>query len=152
MLHSFRARLFAGFGIVIGLTLFLSASAFVLLLREQQQESAEQRIGGLVGPLSDSVRNMESLGWPPQQMRPLLVNVARAYNIRVLVLDGNQHVVLDTEQAQTLLGEQVSLAQRPATPAQTASGRMETFRTQRISAHGDDLYLFTSGDTSSVTS
>lgn len=45
MLGSFRFRLLAGFGIVIGLTLFLSASGFVLLLRQQQTEAAQQRIG-----------------------------------------------------------------------------------------------------------
>ena len=38
MLRSFRARLLAGFAIVVALTLFLSASGFVLLLREQQAD------------------------------------------------------------------------------------------------------------------
>ena len=145
MLHSFRARLFAGFGIVIGLTLFLSASAFVLLLREQQQESVEQRIGSLVGPLSESVREMETLGWPTQMMRPPLVNVARAYNIRILVLDGAGRVILDTAPGESMLGDEVSLAQATVAPA-PGDGRMDTFRTQRISARGDELYLFTAGE------
>ncbi len=151
MLHSFRTRLLAGFGIVIGLTLFMSASAFVFLLREQQQESAEQRIGGLVGPLSESVHNMESLGWPPQLIRPPLVNVSRAYNIRVLVLDGGGHVTIDTDPGQGMLGDTVSLAQAVVAPA-PGNGRMDTFRSQRIKAHGDDLYLFTAGEPSSNVS
>ena len=56
MLGSFRARLLTGFGIVIILTLFLSASAFVLLLREQQTEAAQQRIGILVEPITTTAQ------------------------------------------------------------------------------------------------
>ena len=109
---------------------------------------------------------MEALGWPLQLMRPQLVNVARAYTIRILVLDGADRVVLDTDAGQTMLGDLVTLDGAPhererreeregvegdrdaRTGAQPVArdGRMETFRTQRISMHGDDLYLFTAGE------
>src|SRR5204862_4869603 len=97
MLRSFRARLVAGFAVVIVLTLVLAASAFVLLLREQQAEAARQRIGTLVGPITEGARNMESLGWPNQAIRSQLTNVARYYDIRILMVDSGSHVVVDTD-------------------------------------------------------
>src|SRR5947209_5390528 len=142
MLRSFRARLVAGFAVVIVLTLVLAASAFVLLLREQQADAARQRIGTLVGPLTEGTRNMEALGWPAPAMRAQLTNVARYYDIRILLLDSGSHVVIDTNSAQSMVGDVLSLTQ--AEPVQ-AGGRIQTFQTQRINSHGDDLYLFTAG-------
>ena len=142
MLRSFRARLLAGFAIVVALTLFLSASGFVLLLREQQAEAARQRIGVLVVPITQSARNMELLGWPPQVIRSQLTSVAQYYGIRILMLDARSHVVIDTDPRQSMVGDALALQTEPV----RRGGRMQTFRTQRINAHGDDLYLFTSDE------
>ncbi len=143
MLRSFKSRLLAGLAVVIVLSLFLSASAFVLLLRQQQTESAQQRIGLLVGPLTEGARNMELRGWTTQTMREVLSEIGRDYNIRILLMDSTSRVILDTDPRQTLLGEQLPLEK--ALPV-ASNPRIQAFRTQRFVAHGDDLYFFTAGE------
>ena len=143
MLRSVRARLVVGFAVVIALSLLLSASAFVLLLRQQQADAAKQRIGVLVGPITEAARNMELLGWSAQIMRPQLVNVAQYYNIRILMLDSGSHVMIDTDAGESLLGDPLSLAEGEPV---AGAGRMQTFQTQRLTTHGDDLYLFTASN------
>ena len=143
MLRSFKSRLLAGLAIVIVLSLVLSASAFVFLLRQQQEEAAQQRIGVLVGPLTDGARNMELRGWTPQAMRPVLSGIARDYGIRILLTDSTSKVIVDTDAKQTLLGDQLSLEQA-GQPGNDP--RILSFRSQRLTTHGDDLYFFTAGD------
>ncbi len=143
MIGSFRARLLAGFAIVIALTLFLSASAFVLLLREQQAEAAEARIGLLVGPITEGVRSRELLGWPQGLIRAELVAVSEVYDLRVLMLDREARVVIDTAAEQPALGQVLATA---FTEPVSNPGAMQTFRTQRVNVSGDDLYLFTASD------
>ncbi|MGE3855651.1 MAG: sensor histidine kinase [Dehalococcoidia bacterium] len=143
MLRSFKSRLLAGLAIVIALSLFLSASAFVLLLRQQQTEAAQQRIGLLVGPLTEGARNMELRGVPAETMRDVLREIGRDYGIRILLVDRTQKVVLDTDPRETLLGDTLTLDR--ALPFQN-NPRIQAFRTQRVTAHGDDLYFFTAGE------
>ncbi len=145
MLRSFKSRLLAGLAIVIVLSLFLSASAFVLLLRQEQTDAAQQRIGVLVGPLAEGARNMELRGWTPETMREVLREIGRDYGIRILLVDRSQKVVLDTDPRQSLLGDQIALEQ--AQPFQ-GNPRIQAFRTQRFIGHGEDLYFFTAGQQS----
>ena len=147
MLGSFRLRLLFGFGIVIGLTLFLSASGFVLLLRQQQAEAAEQRIGLLVEPIASSTREMVLLGWPQEVIAAALEDVSAHYDVRVLVLDSSDRVVIDTHPKREMLGLELNLP--PAAPVQR--GEMESFQSIRMRAQGADLYLFTpSAETSAA--
>jgi signal transduction histidine kinase len=143
MLRSFKSRLLAGLAIVIALSLFLSASAFALLLRQEQTEAAQQRIGVLVGPLTEGARNMELRGWTPETMREVLREIGRDYGIRILLVDRAQTVVLDTHPRQSLLGDQLSLQE--AQPFQ-GNPRIQSFRTQRFIGHGEDLYFFTAAE------
>lgn len=143
MLSSFKSRLLAGLAIVIALTLFLSGSAFVLLLRQQQTESAQQRIGLLVGPLTEGTRNMELRGVPLETMREVLREIGLDFGIRILLVDRTQKVVLDTDPRQTLVGDTLDLAR--AQPFDS-NPRMQAFRMQRVNAHGDDLYIFTAAE------
>jgi signal transduction histidine kinase len=143
MLSSFRGRLLAGFAIVITLSLFLLASGFVLLLRQQEADAAQQRIGVLVQPLTNHVVQLEERGFTRMLMRQLLVNEATNYDIRILLLDQDNVVVVDTHTEEGLLGEHIALH-----TAQPAAGdeRIPTFYTQRISVPDEELYLFTAGD------
>jgi signal transduction histidine kinase len=141
MLGSFRARLLAGFGIVIVLTLFLSASAFVLLLREQQTEAAEQRIGLLVGPITDRARERELLGWPREVISQDLEQIAAYYEIRILMLDTSGRVVVDTDPRRSLIGLTLDIPDGPVTEL----GQMEPFQAVRMRTDDADLYLFTLG-------
>lgn len=140
MLHSFRARLLSGFAVVIILTLILSASVVTLLLREQQAEAAEARIGVLVGPITNAARAREELGWPTQLIRAELTSAAAYYDIRILMLDSDDRVVIDTARSEPLLGQILDVA---FTQPVAAQGQMSTFRTQRQRIGDEDLYLFT---------
>lgn len=141
MLHSVRARLLAGFAVVIVLTLLLTASAVTLLLREEEAHSAEARIGLLVGPITEATRQRELAGWPMELLRAELVTVARSYDIRLLLLERDGRVVLDTADAQPLLGRVLSLEFTEA--VDTQGQMMAAFRTHRLRVDDADLYLFT---------
>lgn len=139
MLGSFRARLLAGFGIVIVLTLFLSASAFVLLLRQQQAEAAQQRIGILVDPLTEEAQYMQLIGWSRPQISAALSSFAIYYDIRILMLDPSNRVVIDTEPRHEAIG--LTLDIPPSVPAEAG---LAPFQSVRMPILDDDLYLFTS--------
>ncbi len=63
---------------IVGCGMVGSASAFALLLRQEQTEAAQQRIGVLVGPLTEGARNMELRGWTPETMREVLREIGEA--------------------------------------------------------------------------
>ena len=144
MLHSFRARLLAGFGIVILITLSFAAVLVALLLRDQQAEAAEARIGVLVAPITEVARQRELLGWPDELIRTELLAYAETFDLRVLMLDRNDRVVIDTAEGEPLLGEVLDLT---FTERIDAQGPMTAFRTQRLRVDGSELYLFTAGET-----
>lgn len=148
MLGSFRARLLSGFGIVIVLTLFLSASAFVLLLREQQTQAAEQRIGILVGPITSGAERMELQQWSRSEIAAQLAEYAIYYDIRILMLDSNNRVIIDTEPQQEAIGLVLEL---PAgAPAEV--GEIAPFESVRMTMNNDDLYFFRLASTPSESS
>lgn len=142
MLLSFRARLLAGFAIVILITLSFAAVLVSLLLRDQQTEAAEARIGVLVAPITEIARESELLGWPDELIRTQLSAYAEAFDLRILVLDRSDRVVIDTAQGEPLLGSVLELA---FTERIQAGGPMSAFRTQRLRVGSEDLYLFTAG-------
>ncbi len=148
MLASFRARLIVGFALVISLALFLSASGFVLLLRQEQHEAAEERIGLLVGPITEGTRNLQQAGWPPEVIRSQLVDVAEHYQFRVLMVDREQRVVMDTADDESMLGQVIELPTNA--PTEQARGGMESFRVSQIVRDGRDLYLFTQTDPTGI--
>lgn len=148
MLASFRARLIVGFALVIALALFLSASGFVLLLRQEQNQAAEQRIGLLVGPISEGTRNLQQAGWPPEVIRAQLVEVADHYQFRVLLVDQQQRVVMDTARDQGFLGQTIEMP--TGAPYERVSGGMESFRLLRVTRDGRDLYFFTQAEATGI--
>ena len=147
MLHSFRGRLLAGFAIVIMITLTFAAVLVALLLRDQQAEAAEARIGVLVAPITEIARERELLGWPDELVRTELLAYAEAFDLRILMLDRNSRVVVDTADAEPLLGDVLDVS---FTERIDNQGPMAAFRTQRLRVDGEDLYLFTAGDTNAA--
>ena len=145
MLHSFRARLLAGFAIVILITLSFAAVLVALLLRDQQAEAAEARIGVLVAPITEIARESELLGWPDPLIRTQLTAYAETFDLRILVLDRTDRVAIDTAEGEPLLG---SILELTFTERIDGQGPMVAFRTQRLRVDGEDLYLFTAGDPS----
>jgi signal transduction histidine kinase len=148
--RSLRFRLLAGFGLVIALSLFMSGSASVLLLRDQQVEAAEQRIGRLVDPLSQIVEQMESGGWERDRIRQQLAFYARYYDVRILLLDPEQRVVLDTSEREPMLGTWLPVPSEDTRLQPT--GEVVQFRTARTSAEGQDLYLFSAAQAATAVS
>ena len=148
MFASFRARLIAGFALVIALTLFLSASGFMLMLRQEQNQAAEQRIGLLVGPISEGTRNLQQAGWPPAVVRSQLVEVADHYQFRVLMVDQQQRVVMDTGPDEGLLGETFDIL--AGAPQGAVRDGMESFRSYHLTRDGRDYYLFTQSDVTGI--
>ena len=140
-LRSLRLRLLAGFGLVIAISLLLGGFASVWLLRDQQAEWAEQRIGRLVPTFSERVLAMELFGWPPERIRSDLVPLADYFAVRIMLLDGEGRVTLDTDDQQPMLGDMLNIGRRSSTAVGPEEG-MQPFRSLRARAHGKDLYLF----------
>lgn len=141
MLPSLRLRMLAGFGLVITISLLFAGIGSVWLLRDQQAEAAEQRIGRLVPPLSRYVFDMEQFGWPRDRIRVELAGYAGYYDVRILLVDRDGRVLLDTDERQGMLGQTLDIAARP----EGGEGQeMQPFHTVRAHAQGVDMYLFTS--------
>ena len=135
MLRSFRARLLAGFALVIVITLFLAASSAVLLLRDEQARAAEQEISGWVESVTQNVLRWEAEGRPRSQIREAL---AREVPVRVVMLDQYQRVILDSEDNK-LYGEILDTSEADQDRSVMAAVRME-----RTHMDGEDMYVFSS--------
>ncbi|MCB9492062.1 MAG: HAMP domain-containing histidine kinase [Dehalococcoidia bacterium] len=129
------------------ITLTFAAVLVALLLRDQQAEAAEARIGVLVAPITEIARERELLGWPDELVRTELLAYAEAFDLRILMLDRNSRVVVDTADAEPLLGDVLDVS---FTERIDNQGPMAAFRTQRLRVDGEDLYLFTAGDTNAA--
>jgi signal transduction histidine kinase len=138
MLRSFRARLIAGFALVIALSLFLAAAGFTILLREQQAQAAEQRIGALVGPFSARLLALQLEGAPAEYIYADLRDLAIQFDVRVLVIDDSEMIVLDTSSSSELIGRRLTM---PVVADDVDA--MRSFYASRSHGTGEDLYLFT---------
>lgn len=136
---SLRLRVLASFALVIALSLFLAGVVSVWLIRNQQAESAEKGIGRLVDPLSNEMQRMQLSGYPPERVAQELANLARYFDVRILLVDANQQVILDTNSNKPAIGEQIAEAKQ----THVDSGPGESFQSQRIRLQGEDLFLFT---------
>ncbi len=143
MLRSFRSRLLAGFALIILITLFLAASSAVLLLRDQQARAAEQRISGWVGPVTRDVERLEAEGWPRSMIRATL---ARDVPVRVVFLDPNDRVILDSGPDAALLGQRLNLS------GVDHGADMAAVRTERATMDGEDMYVFSAPSAASSPS
>ena len=70
--RSVRLRLIFSFGILIFVTLFLAGSATVILLREQQETAATERVGLLADPMARRAGELEAIGGTPKQIIDIL--------------------------------------------------------------------------------
>jgi signal transduction histidine kinase len=136
-----RLRLLAAFGLVIFLSLAFAGFASVFLLRDQQAEAAEQRIGRLVPTFSDRVKKMELYGLTTAHIRRELAPVAAFFEVRIFLLDQNLRVVLDTHDSQPMLGATLDVVERTISPSPEQD--MVPFRSFQEHVRGQDLYLFT---------
>lgn len=143
MLPSLSLRLVVGFGIAIVFTLALASIGTMVLLRDQQIENAQQRYGRLADPFAYQVQQMELVGWPTSRIRAELLDRARYYDVRLVLLDSEGRVVVDTDEGEELLGSTISVPPREEALDDLTSG-MQPFMSWQDSWNGQDVYAFTS--------
>ena len=138
---SLRFRVLASFALIVSLSLFLAGAGSVWLIRHQQAEAAERGIGRLVDVLNNEWRDMQMRGLQPEQVAGGLTDYSRYFGVRILLLDGDQRVTLDTNSNDPAVGEQITEAARGPAPA---SGPGEPYQSRRIKLQGRDVFMFTS--------
>jgi signal transduction histidine kinase len=97
MLRSLSSRLIFAFAALIAFSVVLSAGAALFLLREQQQEDAEERVGRLAEPVLLANALLENAGFSEDRIRSALRGYAEAFDVRILRVDDNGLVVTDTD-------------------------------------------------------
>ncbi len=123
---------------VIVITLTFASVGAVVLLREQQTEFARQRYGRLVDPFALRVQQMERAGYPLFRIRSELADPASYYEVRLLLLDDTNQVILDTGAGEEMLGVTLAIDQPSAGP------QGQPYRAWLAHWQQQDLYLFVS--------
>ena len=136
--RSLRARLILSFGVLIFLALFLAGSTTVLLLREEQENTARERVGRLAEPVALRAVFLEASGASAAQIQDVLSREYGEEGIRILLVDGDSTVVEDT--SETLRG--TTIAQLNQQGVRTRPLGALRFSMQRL--HRENLLLFTS--------
>ena len=92
---------------------------------------------------------MEFVGWPRQRIAEALNAYADFFDVRVILVDGGQQVVFDSDDADSMIGE--TFAVPAGEPGRAGDGT--TFVSDRVT-HGDrDLFVFAlSGEPPAVVS
>lgn len=96
MLRSLNARLIAAFVFITALAVALVGAGSLLLLRDEQQDTARERVGRHAEPLAVQVALMERAGIGVAQIQQTLKQYAERYDIRIIVLDRDLEVVWDS--------------------------------------------------------
>ena len=138
MPNSLSSRLLLAFAFVILLTLSISAIGTLFLLRDQQQDAAEERVGRLAEPIAVTIALLERAGVGDPQIQGTIDGYAESFDVRILMVDRDGNVIRDTDGR--LNGEKVDVFDgKPIIRRGNAQFRMASFNT------GDeDLMLFSS--------
>ncbi len=97
MLRSLRSKLIAAFAFVIFVSLFSAGTAFVIFLRNHETEMAREGVGRLAEPMALRMTYLEWVGLTPDQMKPVLDELAQNNDVRILLVDkSTSMVVLDS--------------------------------------------------------
>ncbi|MBI5287613.1 MAG: HAMP domain-containing histidine kinase [Chloroflexi bacterium] len=142
MLGSLRARLIVSFALVVALAVFLAGAGALFLLRDNQQEDARARYGRLTEPLTlgiaalaaDNTRSIVDI-------EGFIDDRSREYGARILLLDGDQVVVHDTEGGQ-LEGKYVLSFE--STEVRSDESRGLRYKWASFDSGDDDVTLFAS--------
>jgi signal transduction histidine kinase len=132
--QSLRSRLILAFGVLIFLSLFLSGTTTIYLLKTEQEKAARERVARLAEPVAQAATYLQASGFTdPDVIQQALED---QYDVRILLIDTDATVVADSEQ--TLRGQTIQeLADRgiPARPLDDS----------RFRFHGpEDIVIFTS--------
>jgi len=134
---SLSSRLLLAFTFIVVLTLAISAVGTLFLLREQQEEAAEERVGRLAEPIAVMLALLERSEVPPDQIQNTVEGFAESFDVRVLLVDDEGNVTYDTEGG--LRGGVVD----PAIDTRQVERRGSAeFRMAPYDEGGEDLVLF----------
>ena len=98
MLKSLNARLLVAFAFVIVLTLTISAVGTLILLRNKQEEAAEERVGRLAAPITLDVALLEQANVSAADIENAVRNYSDSFDVRILVVNSEGMVVSDTDE------------------------------------------------------
>jgi len=140
MLRSLSSRLIAAFAVVIALSLAVAGVGSLFLLRDEQEDAARERVGRLAEPIALGVALMELAELSHDDIVGVLERYAERFDVRILLLDGDQRVVADTEAS--LIGRTIQAFENAGVPQ--AGEEAADFRVARYQAEEGNLLLFTS--------
>ena len=136
---SLSTRLLLAFAFIVILTLSISAVGTLFLLRDQQREAAEERVGRLAEPIAVTIALLERAGVDDAQIQGTLDGYADSFDVRILTVDGEGNVLYDTDSRLNGGVIDAFVADRPMVRRGGARFRMASFDT------GDEkLMLFSS--------
>ena len=135
---SLRPRLLLAFAFVILLSLAVSAVGTLVLLRNQEREAAESRVGRLAEPITLAVALLEEAGVDPMEIRTTINGFATSFDVRILLVDGRGLVAMDTEAGMAGHIVDAFLALGPHVTERDGV----RFRSATYEANGDKLLLF----------
>ena len=138
MPRSLSSRLLLAFAFVIVLSLAVSGTGTLLFLRDQQREAAEERVGRLAEPLTLAVALWENFGLDSAQIQNAVRVYADSFDVRVLLIDQQGRVVLDTDS--DLTGTSMAVLTEPGGSV-TRRGDSQ-FRMAKYNIAGEDMFLF----------
>jgi signal transduction histidine kinase len=138
MLRSLSSRLLLAFAFIIVLSLALSAGGTVLLLRDQQQEAAEERVGRLAEPITLAVALLERAGVSQAAIGDAVEDYAKSFDVRVVLVDEGGRVAVDTDAR--LTGQTIDVFRELGLP-ETRRGGVQ-FRMARYHSGDEELVLF----------
>ena len=139
MPKSLSSKLLLAFTAVILLTLAISAIGTLFLLRDQQQDAAEERVGRLAEPIAVTVALLERAGVEQAQIETTIQGYADSFDVRILTVDGEGNVRYDTESQLNGGVVDAFTTDRPVVERGNAS-----FRMARFDAGDENLMLFAS--------
>lgn len=139
MFRSLRSRLIAAFTLTIFVSLVLAGTAFIFLMREQEAERARERVSLLVEPAATLVARLQARGATLQQTQDFMQQLAADMQVRLLLVDANATVLIDTEGE--LTGRRIDALEEPASLPVQRVGVFD-FRFTRYTGGRQRLTLF----------
>jgi signal transduction histidine kinase len=137
--RSLRFRLILSFGLLIFVTLFLAGTATIYLLREQQEDSATERVGLLADPMARRAGELEYIGGTPKQIIDILKAEYAYEGVRILLVNSDGVVVADSAN-DALKGTTITQIARGE---ETEVNEDLQYRVSSLSRGPEDLLLFT---------
>ena len=97
MLRSLSTRLILAFAFVIVLALAISGAGTLWLLRAQEREAAEERVGRLAEPVTLALALLGDAGLDQNEIDNAVAEYAKSFDVRILLVDQAGRVHADTD-------------------------------------------------------